>query len=116
MTDAVFAQSIDDRRNNGWRCPNNPTFTGSFGAKHVGRRGYGKIGEGLKGRQIIGARQGIIQQATGDELSRTWLIVALLQQRLANTLSAPAMNLPVYDHWIYDNSNVIDGDEALEIH
>ncbi len=69
----------------------------------------------MKRRQIVGAWQAIVQQAAGDELSRTWLIMAPLKQRLADALRAPAMDLPVHDHRIKDDANVIDGGKAFEL-
>ena len=47
-------------------------------------------------------------------MSRTGFVTASLKQRLANALGAPAMNLPVHDHRIYNNSNVIDGGKSRE--
>ena len=38
-----------------------------------------------------------------------------LKQCLADALRAPAMDLPMYDHWIEDDANVIDSGKRFEL-
>ncbi len=64
-------------------------------------------------RHIIGPRHGVIHVGPGQQLT-VLVIGAVLQQRLSNALSQPAMHLATDNHRVDDIAKIICSREPLD--
>ena len=67
------------------------------------------LGRHLERRQIVGARQRVVHEAAGQQLAGLRVVDAVLDQRLADALREPAMDLALDDHRIDDVAEVVAG-------
>ena len=67
-----------------------------------------------KHRHIVGARHAVVHVGAGEELAAV-VIDRTLEQRLADALRQPAMDLALDDHRVDDVAEIVDRDEAQDV-
>src|SRR6516165_7973524 len=87
----VVADRVRDSIDDGRRCADRARLATAFDAQRIARTQRCGVAQ-LERWQIVGARHGIIHERCGDELART-VIDGAFEQRLADSLGEPSMNL-----------------------
>ena len=65
----------------------------------------------LEGRQVVGARHGVVHEARRQQLAGVLVVMHALQQRLPHPLRDTAMHLALDDHRVDDVAEIVGGDE-----
>ncbi len=86
----------------------------ALGAERVGGAGELVVVE-LDRAEIVGARQGIVHEAAGDQLAGRRVVDRVLEQRLADALRDAAMDLTRRHHRIEERAEIVDRHEALDL-
>jgi len=87
--------------------PMAPAFPAALGAERVVGAGLAFVALGDERRQIVRARHRIVHERPADRLAAA-IIGATLQQRLADALGEPAVDLGLDDHRVDDGADVVD--------
>src|SRR5271165_1099486 len=102
-----LGERVDDRIDYGSQRRRRTSLTAGTDAKPIRRRR--DLAE-LRGqqRQRVGARHRVIHEARRQQLPTLGLVVAVLEQRLTNTLGNPTMRLTMQDQWIDGAPDIVD--------
>ena len=69
----------------------------------------------LEGRQVVGARHGVVHVGAGQQLAALLVVDRILEQRLADALGDAAMDLALDDHRVDDVAEIVDRDEVHDL-
>ena len=70
----------------------------------------------VKFGRIVGARHAVVHERAGEKLAALAVVAAFLEERLADPLRQPAMDLALDDHRIDDAAEIVDGGEIDDAH
>ena len=105
---AKFGERVDNRIDDDAECRGRPAFAGRADPERVGRgRNFAELGR--EKRQPVGARQRVIQQRAGQQLTGVAIVDAILAQCLAEPVGNAAMDLAMHDQRIDRAPDIIDG-------
>ena len=104
---AERCERIQDGVDDGARRADGGALAGALDAERVRRARHVAAGDGDR-RQIVGARDGVVQERPGQQLSARRVVDALLGQRLADALRCGAVHLAVHDHRVHRAARVVD--------
>jgi hypothetical protein len=94
-----FAERVDNGVDHGTQRGRRAAFAAGTHAEPIRRRGH-FAERGRQGRQRVGSRHRVIHEARRQKLPTLRLVIAVLEQRLADDLGNSAMRLTVQDQWI----------------
>src|SRR6516165_5352087 len=112
---AQMSERIDDRVDDGSRCPDRAKLAAAFHTKRImcARRAERF---GMHHRDIVSARHTIIHEGPRQQLAGYVIIDAGFAECLADTLHESAVDLPLDDHRIDNGTDVIHRDVVHERH
>src|SRR5260370_28568295 len=72
------------------------------------------MGGESEGRNIAGARHGVVHERACKELPAVWIIDRMLKESLANALYDPAMDLALEEERVDGAAEIVDDGVALD--
>src|ERR1700736_2139138 len=112
VIDAERGQRVDDRAQDGLRGSDASGLARALDTERVGS-GRQLLKGDVEGRQIVGARHGIIRQRPAQQLAGSQIVDGVLQKGLTNTLCNPALDLAHGQHRVDQTTIVVDDRVAL---
>src|SRR5262245_45604565 len=108
-------ERVDERIDYRWRRTDRAGFADALDPERIGLAGH-FLQFRLHVRHRVGARHAVVHEAAGEQLSGLAIVDLVFQQRLAETLHDPAVNLAANDQRIENAAEVVDDEIAVDHH